>query len=201
MKFYEELGQEVFFQLVKTADLVIEQFRPGVLDKIGMGYYEAIKTNPKIIYVSLTGYGQKGPYAQQAGMNYSSDHVTSAGIGFGAGIACLAGKHFLAQTDLNIHWLNGNAVSNRLAVGYVRSGKWAPAVLGTVSVLWGSRTEVLLDDGREPVAPIAVVGIRIAPLRFQNERGYVSALETGYGFGPYDGRYLDVAIVAIGIRL
>ena len=67
LRFNEERGQEVFFQLVKNADLVIEQFRPGVLDGLGMGYFEAIKGNPRIIYVSLSGYGQKGPYAQRAG--------------------------------------------------------------------------------------------------------------------------------------
>ncbi|RMF59977.1 MAG: CoA transferase [Calditrichaeota bacterium] len=65
-------GQEVFFRLVKKADIVVEQFRPGTLDELGLGYEEAIKSNPEIIYVSLTGYGQSGPYANKAGhdINY-----------------------------------------------------------------------------------------------------------------------------------
>ena len=72
IKFNEEDGQDIFFQLLRKADIVIEQFNPGVLDGIGMGYIEAIKVNPKIIYVSLTGYGQSGPYANKAGhdINY-----------------------------------------------------------------------------------------------------------------------------------
>jgi crotonobetainyl-CoA:carnitine CoA-transferase CaiB-like acyl-CoA transferase len=65
-------GQQVFFDLVRTADLVVEQFRPGVLDKIGIGYEQANLFNPRIIYVSITGFGQDGPYRKKAGhdINY-----------------------------------------------------------------------------------------------------------------------------------
>lgn len=67
-----EEGKKIFMDLVKTADIVIEQYRPGVLDKSGLGYYEAKAANEKIIYVSITGYGQTGPYSQKAGhdLNY-----------------------------------------------------------------------------------------------------------------------------------
>lgn len=59
-------GVGVFLELVKTADIVIEQFRPGVLDELGIGYAAAEKIKPDIIYVSITGYGQDGPYAAAA---------------------------------------------------------------------------------------------------------------------------------------
>lgn len=70
----KEEGRKVFFDLVRTADVVVEQFRPGVLDKIGIGYDQAIPFNPRIIYVSITGFGQDGPYRQKAGhdINYMS---------------------------------------------------------------------------------------------------------------------------------
>lgn len=63
---------EVVKQLVQDYDIVLEQFRPGVMDKLGVGY-EALKAiNPKLIYVSITGYGQTGPYKDRAGhdINY-----------------------------------------------------------------------------------------------------------------------------------
>lgn len=63
---------EVVKQLVKDYDIVLEQFRPGVMDKLGVGY-EALKAiNPKLIYISITGYGQTGPYKDRAGhdINY-----------------------------------------------------------------------------------------------------------------------------------
>lgn len=65
-------GRETIYNLVKTADMVFEQFRPGVMAAMGLGYDNLKKQNPKIIYVSITGYGQTGPYAQQAGhdINY-----------------------------------------------------------------------------------------------------------------------------------
>jgi crotonobetainyl-CoA:carnitine CoA-transferase CaiB-like acyl-CoA transferase len=76
-------GKELFFSLVKSADVVVEQFRPGVLDKMGMGYTQAKAINPKIIYVSVTGFGQTGPYAQKAGhdLNYIAMSGLLANIG------------------------------------------------------------------------------------------------------------------------
>lgn len=65
-------GLAIVKQLVAEYDIVIEQFRPGVMDRLGAGY-EALKAvNPKVIYCSITGYGQTGPYKDRAGhdMNY-----------------------------------------------------------------------------------------------------------------------------------
>lgn len=67
-------GVELVKQLVAQYDIVVEQFRPGVMDKLGVGY-EALKAiNPQLIYCSITGYGQTGPYRDRAGhdMNYLS---------------------------------------------------------------------------------------------------------------------------------
>ncbi len=65
-------GRDKFLDLVETADVVVEQFRPGHLDRLGLGYAIARARNPRIIYVSITGYGQTGPYAHLAGhdLNY-----------------------------------------------------------------------------------------------------------------------------------
>ena len=73
-----EEGKAVFWELIKTADIVIEQFRPGVMDKMGLGYEEAKKVNPKIIYVSVTGYGQTGPYRDKAG--HDLNYISYAGV-------------------------------------------------------------------------------------------------------------------------
>ncbi len=73
-----EEGRKVYFDLVKTADVVMEQFRPGVLDKIGIGYEQATRFNPRIIYVSITGFGQNGPYKQMAG--HDINYISLAGL-------------------------------------------------------------------------------------------------------------------------
>jgi len=67
-------GREIFYQLAQTADVIVEGFRPGVVKRLGVDY-EAIKAiNPKIIYCSLSGYGQDGPYSSLPGhdINYIS---------------------------------------------------------------------------------------------------------------------------------
>lgn len=66
-------GREIFFRLVKTADVVVEQFRPTVMEKMGLSYERACLHKPDIIYISITGYGQSGPYAEDAGhdLNYT----------------------------------------------------------------------------------------------------------------------------------
>lgn len=69
-----EEGKETILKLIETADVVIEQFRPGVMEVFGLGYETLKKRNPKIILVSITGYGQAGEMAQKPGhdINYLS---------------------------------------------------------------------------------------------------------------------------------
>ena len=65
-------GREVFYDLVKTADVVMEGFRPGVAQRLGVDYDTVQQINPRIVYASLTGYGQEGPYRDLVGhdINY-----------------------------------------------------------------------------------------------------------------------------------
>jgi alpha-methylacyl-CoA racemase len=65
-------GREALLRLVAAHDVVLDGFRPGVLDKLGVGYERMREANPRVVYCAITGYGQDGPYAQRAGhdMNY-----------------------------------------------------------------------------------------------------------------------------------
>ena len=56
-------GKEIFRRLVKTADFVVESFKPGYMESLGLGYSELEKLNPRIIMTSITPFGQTGPYA------------------------------------------------------------------------------------------------------------------------------------------
>jgi crotonobetainyl-CoA:carnitine CoA-transferase CaiB-like acyl-CoA transferase len=60
-------GKEIFFRLVKKIDVLLEGFRPGVVNRLGIDYDTIRNFNPKIIYCSVTGYGQTGPYRNRAG--------------------------------------------------------------------------------------------------------------------------------------
>jgi crotonobetainyl-CoA:carnitine CoA-transferase CaiB-like acyl-CoA transferase len=63
------------YELARMADIVLEQFRPGVMDKFGLGYERLRAMNPRLIYCSITGYGRTGPKSQGAGhdLNYQGD--------------------------------------------------------------------------------------------------------------------------------
>lgn len=62
-------GKEIILRLAATCDLAVENYRPGVLDRLGLGYEDLKKVNPSIVYVSGTGYGPDGPYATRPGQD------------------------------------------------------------------------------------------------------------------------------------
>jgi len=65
-------GKEIFYKLIDTYDILLEGFRPGVMDRLGIGYQELKSKNPRVIFCSLSGYGQNGPYKERSGhdINY-----------------------------------------------------------------------------------------------------------------------------------
>ena len=69
-----EAGREAFLRLVAAHDVVLDGFRPGVLDRLGVGYERMHEANPAVVYCAITGYGMSGPNTQRAGhdMNYLS---------------------------------------------------------------------------------------------------------------------------------
>ncbi|MCS6765562.1 MAG: CoA transferase [Candidatus Protistobacter heckmanni] len=64
-----EAGRELFFKLVKEADILVENYRPGVMKKLGCGYDVLSKINPALVYVSISGFGQSGPWADRPGFD------------------------------------------------------------------------------------------------------------------------------------
>ncbi|MEK9776467.1 MAG: CaiB/BaiF CoA-transferase family protein [Quisquiliibacterium sp.] len=85
-------GKELFFRLAEKADVVLENFRPGALEKLGLGY-EAVKArNPGIIYTSVSGFGQDGPYRDRAAMDLivqaESGMISITGEPGGHGVRC-----------------------------------------------------------------------------------------------------------------
>ena len=70
----EQQAQTIFHQLAEDADVVVEGFRPGVMERLGAGYQQVKEVNPRTVYCSISGYGQNGPYGSLAGhdLNYIS---------------------------------------------------------------------------------------------------------------------------------
>ena len=116
----EPSGRDVFLRLVEDFDVLVESFRPGVMDRLGAGWRACHDVNPQLVYCAITGYGQDGPRAQTAGhdINYIGYAGALAltgeadgrpvlpglqigdlgGGGMSAVIAILAGLHRRAET-------------------------------------------------------------------------------------------------------
>lgn len=81
-----EQGKKHFLQLVEESDVLVESFRPGVMDRLGLGYDELKKVQPSLIYCAITGYGQTGPYATAPG--HDINYISYAGL-----------LHLMGETD------------------------------------------------------------------------------------------------------
>ena len=73
-----EADRSTLMPLLKRADILIEQFRPGVMARLGLGYDEVRALNPKLIYCSISGYGQSGPRADEAG--HDINYIGNTGV-------------------------------------------------------------------------------------------------------------------------
>jgi len=93
-------------KLIAKADIMTHNFRPGVMDKIGLTFSEALSINPKIIYGTITGYGEKGPWAKKpgqdlllqslSGLSWLSGRKSQEPVPFGLAVADLmCGNHFV----------------------------------------------------------------------------------------------------------
>jgi formyl-CoA transferase len=63
----DERGKEIFRKLILNADILVENYRPGTMEKLGLGYDELKKINPALVYGAISGFGHTGPYAKRAG--------------------------------------------------------------------------------------------------------------------------------------
>ena len=62
-------GREIFYQLARNSDVMIENFRPGVMERLKLDYHTLAAINPRLIHVSVTAFGPTGPYAHRPGFD------------------------------------------------------------------------------------------------------------------------------------
>ncbi|MDO6604123.1 CaiB/BaiF CoA transferase family protein [Arenibacter palladensis] len=68
-------GVKIAKSIIAKADILVENFRPGVMDRLGLGYEEIKKSNPKLVYCSSSGYGSSGPYLHRAGQDLLAQSI------------------------------------------------------------------------------------------------------------------------------
>ena len=105
-----DAGREAFLKLAERSDVVVESFRPGVMDRLGVGWATLHARNPRLVLCSISGYGQDGPYRDRAGhdLNYMA-------IGGALGITGTA-DGTLAMPGVQVGDIGGGAMSAAIAI-------------------------------------------------------------------------------------
>ena len=127
-------GREAFLRLAATADVVIESFRPGVVDRLGIGDDDVRARNPGVVYCSTSGYGQDGPYARRAG--HDIDYLAAGGF-----------LHMSERTAEGRPPLPGATVADIAAGGLHASAAILAALVGRATTGQGARLDVSVADG------------------------------------------------------
>lgn len=146
-------------KLIAIADIMTHNFRPGVMEKVGLTYEDVLKMNPKIIYGVITGYGNKGPWAQKPGQDLLVQSLS--------GLTWLSGKHSqgpvpfgLAVADL----MCGNHFVQGLLAALLKRAKTQKGVLVELSLLESAldvqfeALTIYLNNGRQLIDRAEVDG-------------------------------------------
>ena len=168
----------VVHRLVQDYDILLEQFRPGVMDKLGLGY-EALKAiNPRLIYVSITGYGQTGPYRDRAGhdLNYLAL----------SGLASYSGRRDSGPLPLGVQVADIAGGSLHGVIGLLA------AVIARQSTGQGQQVDISMTDCAFSLHAMAGAGFLAGGV----EPGMENQVLNGGSFYDYyrtrDGRWLSV---------
>lgn len=168
-----------FKELVAKADVVLESFRPGVMDRLGCGYEALRQANPKLVYAALTGYGQTGPYRDWAGHDLNYLAIAGALDQFGN-----AGGP-PAQINLQVADLAGGALTCVIGI--------LAAVLGARASGVGSFVDVSMTDGSAALQVIALASLREHGKSFPRGGDILSGALPNYAvYKCRDGKYLAV---------
>lgn len=170
-------AKEIIYKLVRDYDIVVEQFRPGTMDRLGLGYKQLSEINPSVIYCSLTGYGQSGSYANRAGhdINYMAL----------SGVESISGRRETGPVLTGIQVADIASGSKNLVIGVLA------AYVGRMRTGKGDYIDISITDGVFSMSVFATAGF----LAGGNEPVRGDFLSGGALYDFYitkDGGYLSV---------
>ena len=174
------LGKEAFRALVKRSDVVLDGFRPGVMDRIDLGYSQLAEVNPRLIYAALTGYGQDGPNAQAAG--HDLNYIAFAGM-----------LDLLSEAD-------GRPAAPGIQIADVAAGA-LPTVIGILLALQhrtkshkGQLVDVSMFDSLLGLMPVQIANYTATKRRPKRGHERLFGKYACYNIYPVrNGRFLSVA--------
>jgi formyl-CoA transferase len=166
----DERGREILLRLVEKADVLVENFRPGVMERLGLSYRELKKVNKGLIYCSISGFGQYGPYSQlggydlvvqaMSGLMYLTgrpeDEPMRTGVpimdilaAYGAASAILAALYARTKTGEGVY-----IDASLFEAGVAAMGQWITTYLGSGEV------PVRFGNKYPPIAPYEVFRVK-----------------------------------------
>jgi len=177
-----EKGREIFYRLIAKADVLLEGFRPGVVDRLGVDYESVRQANPKIIYCSITGYGQNGPFRDRVGhdVNYLSY----------AGVLDLIGEkdHPPSIPGVQIADIAGGGMN--AAIGILL------ALFARQNTGKGQYIDISMTDGMVGFLPAALFFRQLTGQEPKRADGILSHRYACYNtYETADGRYLSIGAV------
>ncbi len=171
-------AKEIIYALVKQYDIVTEQFRPGVMDRLGIGYDDLKKVNPAVIYCSLTGYGQTGSYAKRAGhdINYMAL----------SGVDSFSGQRDTGPVLSGIQIADVAGGSKNLAIAVLA------AVIKRMNTGEGDRVDISITDSVLAMASLFASGFLAGGPEPGRETEFINGATLYDYYETSDGRHLSV---------
>lgn len=159
-------GREIVYRLIQSADVFIENFRPGAADKLGFGYGTLTRYNPDLIYCAVSGYGQEGPHRERPGQDLLIQAISGiiSVTGWEGGPPTTVGT-FVADMVGAFHCAYGIAIAllarDRLGIGQ----KLEVSLLDSLLALQAVEATTYLNTGQEPKQAGAGHGLVPPPYR------------------------------------
>jgi len=171
-----EKGKEVFRRLTKNTDVLIENFRKGTMEELGLGYVQLKPENPSLIYCSLSGFGQTGPYADQGGFDLIAQGMSGLMSITGEGPGTTPVKVGAPMTDITA----GILAALGIVAAFVHRQKTGEGQLvdtslfeaGIIHTYWQSA--IYLATGISPVAMGSAHPLMAPYQAFETQDGWVN---------------------------
>jgi crotonobetainyl-CoA:carnitine CoA-transferase CaiB-like acyl-CoA transferase len=147
-----EAGRSLLRRMLSTADVLIENFRPGTMERLGIGYESLRETNPALIYCQLTGFGATGPYADRAGFDLIAQGMSGIMSLTGEGPGRPPVKVGVPLTDMTAGVLGVVAIlaayAHRLKTGQGQKVETSLLEAGILHTAWQSA--IFFATGKSP---------------------------------------------------
>jgi len=175
-------GVQAFLRLAAESDVIFESFRPGVVDRLGIGYDVVRAINPRIVYCAITGYGQTGPWAHYAG--HDLNYIAMTGLLEQNGTPGSAP----AIPDFQIGDLLGGSLASLVGV--------LTAVIGAKATGQGCHVDVAMADAILAHSVLPLAATQTAEGLAPRGEGVMTGASPGYGvYATADDRYLAVGAI------